>query len=106
MAKVHEQFEEYFKWRGFKKWHKDELEWRYWDGTWRYKVRFEGYAYVLYKEINIYVKPLTNLFRIYNKFKKGTAQIGLHYDVPIAHFHDPEKLKTIMEILVDKLEGE
>lgn len=46
------------------------------DGTWLYKLNYEGYAYVLYKEINIYVKPLMNLFRIYNKCELPTHAKG------------------------------
>lgn len=81
-----------------------EFLYRMYDGTWHYKLDHEGYAYVLYQRINLYVKPLMNIFRIYNKFRKGTAQMGLHYDVPIAHFHDPERFKTFIDILTDKLE--
>ena len=105
MAQIHEDFNQEIKRLGFKKDY-DGYDYRFYDGTWHYKLTFEGYAYVLYKRIDIYIKPLMNLFRIYNKFKKGEAQIGLHYDVPIAHFRHPEKLKQIMEILTDKLEEE
>lgn len=103
MAKIHEEFDVIIKSIGFKKDY-DGYGYRFYDGTWHYKLSFEGYAYVLYKTINIYLKPLMYLFLIYNKFRKGTAEIGLHYQVPIAHFRDPQKLKQIMEILTDKLE--
>lgn len=87
---------------GFKKDYNKEYDYKLHDGTWFYKLSFEGYAYVLYKEINIYVKPLTNLFRIYNKFARGEAQIGLHYAVPIASFREPQKLIDIMNILIER----
>lgn len=99
MAKIHEEFHEAIQKLGFKKDCNKEYDWRFYDGTWFYKLNFEGYAYVLYKQINIYVTPFHNLFKIYNKFKKGTAQIGLHYDVPIADFQDPKDLIEIMRIL-------
>ena len=54
------------------------------------------------EEINIYVKPLMNLFNIYNKFKKGDAQINLHYAVPIAEFKEPQKLIDLMNILTNR----
>jgi len=104
MAKVHDEFEQAILELRFKKGRDDGYDYQMWDGTWFYKLNYEGYAYVLYQTINIYVKPLTNLFKIYNKFRKGTAQIALHYDVPIAHFRDVEKFKVFIPILTDKLE--
>ena len=87
---------------GFKKDYTNEYNYQLYDGKWLYKLNYEGYAYVLYKEINIYVKPIMNLFRIYNKFKKGDAQINLHYAVPIAEFKEPQKLIDLMNILTDR----
>lgn len=104
MTQVHNDFEKAIKQCGFKKDYNKQYDYQMYDGTWFYKLDFEGYAYVLYKEINIYVKPLMSLFLIYNKFAKGEAQIGLHYAVPIAHFRDPQKLIDIIAILTDKLE--
>lgn len=106
MAQIHNEFEQAILKCGFKKDITKRYDYQMWDGTWIYKLNFEGYAYVLYKEVNIYVNPLMNLFKIYNKFAKGTAQIGLHYAVPITHFREPQKLIDIMAILTDKLEGE
>lgn len=106
MAQIHKDFKEVIEKCGFKVDYNKEYDCIFCDGTWFYKLNFEGYAYVLYKEINIYVKPLMALFKIYNKFKRGKAQIGLHYAVPIAHFRDPQKLIDIMAILTDKLDEE
>ncbi len=103
---VHDDFENAIKVCGFKKDPTNEYDYRFFDGVWFYKLNFEGYAYVLYQEINIYVKPLTYLFRFYNKFKKGTSQIGLHYAVPIAHFREPQKLIDIMKIVTDKFDDD
>lgn len=104
MSKIHDDFTKTIKDLRFKRLFKNELEWQYYDGTWLYKLTFEGYAYVLYKEIKIYKRPINLLFRFYNKFKKSSAEIRLTHDVPIAHFHEPKKLIAIMEILTDKLE--
>ncbi len=106
MSQTHNEFELAIQQLGFRIDYTNEYDWTFYDGTWFYKLKFEGYAYVLYKNINIYVTPMMNLFRIFNKFRSGTAQIGLHYAVPIAHFRDPKKLKTIMGILTDKLDDD
>lgn len=104
MAKIHESFEKAILQCGFRKDYNKYYDYVLYDGRWFYKLNFEGYAYVLYKEINIYVKPLMNIFRIYNKFKKGNAQIGLHYAVPLAHFREPQKLIDFVTILTEKLD--
>jgi hypothetical protein len=104
MAQIHDDFEKAILQCRFKKDYNKQYDYQMYDGTWSYKLNFEGYAYVLYKEINIYVNPLMSLFKIYNKFAKGTAQIGLHYAVPIAHFREPQKLIDIIAILTDKLD--
>jgi hypothetical protein len=104
MANIHDEFEAAIMQCRFKKDFTKQYDYVMFDGVWFYKLNFEGYAYVLYQEINIYVKPLMYLFRIYNKFAKGEAQIGLHYAVPIAHFREPQKLIDIMAILTDKLD--
>lgn len=103
---VHDQFSQVIKELSFKKDWSNEYDYLLNTGIWFYHLDFEGYAYVLYQTINIYVPPLMNLFRLYNKFAKGEAQICLHYQVPIAHFREPEKLRTIMAILTEKLEGD
>jgi len=49
------------------------------DGTWKYYLNFEGYAYVLYMEYR-------------------------DIEVPIAHFRDEEKFKLFIEILTVKFD--
>lgn len=46
-----------------------------------YRIKYEGYAYVLYKDFFI---------------------DGDLLDLPIAHFQDADKFKTFFEILTDK----
>jgi len=106
MSQIHTEFTEAIKQCGFRKDYSNQYDYILNDGTRFYKLNFEGYAYVLYKEINIYIKPIMNLFRIYNKFKSGTAQIVLHYAVPIAHLRDPKDLTDLMAILTAKLDSE
>ena len=55
---------------GFKQDPRDNLRWKFNDGTWEYVLYFEGYAYVVYKQINLYIRPTKWLAYIYNKFKK------------------------------------
>jgi hypothetical protein len=99
--KTHDSFDKVIKDLGFRKNLDDSLRFTKTDGRWFYHIQFEGYAYVVYKTINIYVKPLTNLFRIYNKFRKGEASINLYYDVPLNHFREPEKMKAFLELLLE-----
>lgn len=49
------------------------------DGTWRYYLNFEGYAYILYMEYR-------------------------DIEVPIAHFRDEEKFKIFVELLTVKFD--
>lgn len=106
MTKIHEDFTTEIQKLGFRKDHTSGYDWRFHDGTWLYLLNFEGYAYVLYKQINIYRKPFKPFFLLYNKFRKGSAQINLYYAVPIAHFRNPNDLKEIMIILTNKLESD
>ena len=62
--------------------------------TWEienYLLRFEGYAYVLYKRLSVWVKI-------------GYQTIKQKTDHPIAHFKDPNKLDIFLEILFDNFE--
>lgn len=55
----------------------------------KYIIKFEGYAYVLYKKIGISTDSWKDIF-----------------EEPIAHFKDREKLDIFLEILFDTLEEE
>jgi len=102
MEKI-DEFEKTIKELGFRL-DRDGYNYKFYNGTRFYKLSYEGYAYVLYQQVNIYIKPLMNLFVLYNKFKKGSAQITLHYEVPIAHFRDPNKLRQFIKILNTKFD--
>lgn len=73
------------KWRnaidvcGFKESDNPKRYYEMFDGTWKYYLNFEGYAYVLYKEYR-------------------------DIEVPIAHFRDEEKFKLFIEILTVKFD--
>lgn len=104
MSKIHEDFDKAIEQCRFKKDWSGEYDYRMSDGTWDYKLNYEGYGYVLYKQIKIHVKPLFKLFWIYNKFVKGKAQVSLYYAVPLAHFRDAQKLIDFVTLLTDKLD--
>lgn len=53
----------------------------------QYILKFEGYAYVLYKKIQI-----------------RTNSWGEVFQEPLAHFRDPHRLDIFLEILFDKFE--
>ena len=105
MAAVHNNFEKVIAECGFRNSWRRGYQYTLNDGTWTYLLDFEGYAYVLYKEINIYLRPIMGILSIYNKFKRGN-QIKLYYEVPIAHFRDPERFRAFVEILTDKLKDD
>lgn len=88
---------------GFRKDPTEQFDWLMSDGGFRfYKLRFEGYAYVLYKEFRIYVKPIQLLLKIYNKYANSRAQLALYHAVPLHHFRQPEKLTVFMMLLTEE----
>lgn len=69
-----------------------------------YKIKYEGYAYVLYKGVSIYNKPIMSFFNIYNKLKRS-SKIKLYFEVPIMEFADANKLKQFMELLTENIDN-
>lgn len=98
---MNNNFEIVFKELGFKLYPKriEPLTWVLDINHETYKVRYEGYAYVLYKELTLYINSLRFLFNLYNKFVKKNAEIAITYDVPIMSFKDTNDLVTIIKIL-------
>lgn len=91
---------------GFSKSYRDTLKWVNNKNPHKYVLYFEGYAYVVYQQVNLYITPVMILGKIYNKFKNTRGQIKLIHDVPIAHFRDAERFKLFMELVQDPLKDE
>lgn len=103
---IHDPFDDVIKEYKFRQDRRNNLRWFMNDGVWDYILYFEGYAYVVYKKIYLYVRPIRWLLRVYNTFKKSHVQVKLTHEVPIAHFRDAERFRQCMDLLTDSLEDE
>jgi hypothetical protein len=106
MRETHDNFDKAISDLRFRQSRKDNLKWLK-VGSYRdeYELRFEGYAYVLYKRFSLYGGFFIPFLFLWNKSVRS-REIKTYYEVPLAHFRDPEKLRTFWEILNDKLGDE
>jgi hypothetical protein len=106
MSQIHDNFHKVIEEIGFKRSRQDGLNFICTGAYgWIYVLKFEGYAYVIYQKMKLYHTPLILLLMIRNKFYKR-GHIETHYEVPLTHFREPEKLKIFWEILNQKFEDD
>jgi hypothetical protein len=93
---IHNRFEDAIEELGFKRDPMDRLNYfKIGSYGWKYNLKFEGYAYVLYQEYRVYPWFLESFLWIRNRFVKH-KEVALTYELPLTHFHDPERLTDIL----------
>lgn len=101
MAEVHDEFDKLFIELGFK--HKGNHPVDPWEYTckngWKYKVKFEGYAFVLYKEYKSTVQ-------MGKESVHQTIELTMKHNVPLADFRNPEAFREFMRLVTHEYKDE
>lgn len=98
---IHDRLEATFTKLGFRKWPINDGFTKSWFiGTDQYFVKFEGCAYILYKQVTIYTTPASFLLNfIFRKKERENYRFTASHYEPILEFRTPEKLELFAKAL-------